>query len=119
MLRIKYMDYSYREGYKISIRKYQSESTGAYYRVLLDENDPEKLRFFIRNERNKEYVYKSGEYTNGNALRKAARKKLSYFGVATGKENRLRNFGLCEKGYSQKQWEAEEMYKIYDEEEKE
>lgn len=97
-LRIKYIDHKYKEGCKISLNDYVSESTGARYRVILNLNDNE---YYIRNERTKEYVFKSNSYGNLNVLKRNARNKLQKFGVNLGREVRQRTFGRCEKNWNQ------------------
>lgn len=92
------------------MRAFTSASTGAKYRVILNLSNPDALEYYIRNERNKELVYKSGQYTNENVLKRAARERLGKFGVPTGKESRQRSFGRCPKGYSQEEWERQELY---------
>lgn len=92
------------------MRAFTSASTGAKYRVILNLSNPDALEYYIRNERNKELVYKSGQYTNENVLKRAARERLGKFGVPTGKENRSRSFGVCEKGMTQEKWEHNELY---------
>lgn len=109
MLRIRYITHKYKKGCMVSNRQHTSKSTGAKYRIVLDLQDPDSMQYYIRNERTKEYVFKSGTYTNLNALKKGARTKLGDFGVVIGKEIRDRNFGLCESGFSQKEWEEKEL----------
>ena len=97
-LRIRYHKHKYKEGCVISGRAYES-NRGAKYRVILNL---EEMEYYIRNERTKEYVKKSTyEYTNLNALKRAARETLGKLGVPLGKEVRQRTFGLCEKGETQ------------------
>lgn len=97
-LRIKYIDHKYKEGFKISLNDYVSESTGARYRIVLNLED---MEYYIRNERTKEYVFKSNSYGNLNVLKRNARNKLQKFGVNLGREVRNRTFGRCDKGFSQ------------------
>lgn len=108
--RIKYCDHKFKEGHKITGKFYVSKITGAKYRVILNLQDPDNLEYYIRNERTKQYVFKSGQYTNLNVLKRKAREELERFGVPLDKESRQRSFGLCEKGYSQKDWENNELY---------
>ena len=81
---------------------FTSSSTGASYRIVLNLED---MEYYIRNERTKEFVFKSKKYTNLNVLKRKARNELSRFGVQLGKESRDRQFGLCPKGMTQKKWE--------------
>lgn len=99
-LRIKYIDHKYKSNHKISLNDYVSESTGARYRIVLNLNDNE---YYIRNERTKEYVFKSNSYGNLNVLKRNARNKLQKFGVNLGREVRNRTFGRCNKGFSQEE----------------
>lgn len=96
--RIKYIDHKFRENSKISLRSYTSEKTGAKYRIVLDLNE---MKYFIRNERTKEFVFKSKDYTNMNVLKRNARAELERFGVNLNRESRDRSFGLCKQGYNQ------------------
>ena len=109
-LRIRYTDHKFKQQHKISMRAFTSASTGAKYRVILNLSNPDAMEYYIRNERTKEYVFKSGTYTNENVLKRAARAKLSKYGVKTGKENRSRSFGVCPKGFTQEEWERQELY---------
>ena len=68
------------------------------------------MEYYIRNERSGEYVYKSGQYTNLNVLKRKAREEIERFGVPLNKEVRSRSFGLCKKGYTQEDWEQKELY---------
>jgi hypothetical protein len=97
-LRILYKEHDSRDGWLISISKFES-GRGAHYRVLLDLNEKQ---FYIRNEYSKEFVVKSVKYGNLNVLKRNARAALGKLGVAIGRECRNRTFGLCEKGTTQK-----------------
>lgn len=96
--RIKYIDHKYRDNHKISLNQYVSESTGAKYRIVLNLED---MEYYIRNERTKEYVFKSNSYTNMNVLKRNARNKLEKFGVKLKREVRQRTFGRCPKNWTQ------------------
>ena len=96
--RIKYIEHKYRENSNISIKAYTSDSTGARYRIILDFDE---MKYYIRNERTKEFVFKSKSYKNLNVLKRLAREELERFGVSLKKEVRDRTFGLCSKGYTQ------------------
>lgn len=98
MLRIRYKDHPTRENCVISINDYVSQKSGARYRVVLDYNE---INFAIRNERTKEFVFKSKNYGNLNVLRRNARAKLKDLGVYVGRESRNRTFGICEKNWTQ------------------
>lgn len=102
--RIKYLDHKYKENHKISTRQFTSQSTGAKYRIILNLTD---MQYYIRNERSKEFSYKSKTYTNLNVLKRVARARLEKFGVSLKREVRERCFGICEKGFSQEKWEQE------------
>jgi hypothetical protein len=104
-LRIRYHDHKYRENHKISGKHFVSVSTGAKYRIILNLND---MEYYIRNERTKEYVFKSGNYTNMNVLKRSARARLEKFGVPLERESRDRSFGICSKGTTQNKWEKEQ-----------
>lgn len=106
--RIKYIDHKYRENSMISAKAYVSESTGARYRIILDFDE---MKFYIRNERTKEFVQKSKAYKNLNVLKRTARSELERFGVNLKREVRDRTFGRCPKGYSQKKHELLESMK--------
>ena len=100
--RIKYIEHKFRENSLISGSSYTSSSTGANYRIVLDLND---MQYFIRNERTKEFVYKSKKYGNMNVLKRNARAELERFGVKLKRESRDRSFGRCAKGYTQNEHE--------------
>lgn len=105
MLRIRYQEHPTREECVISINDFVSQRTGARYKVVIDYRN---MQYAIRNERTKEFVYKSGSYTNKNAIRRAARNRLKAFGVNMGRESRNRTFGRCDKNWTQeKQRELE------------
>ena len=116
MLRIRYTDHKYKKDNKVSIRQYTSKGTGAKYRIILNLENLDPMQYYIRNERTKEYVFKSGTFTNLNVLKRNARAKLGDFGVLIGKEIRDRSFGLCKSGFSQKEWEEKELFGKNDEE---
>ena len=97
--RIRYEDYSYRKGCKISTKTFTSQRTGARYRVVLDV---ENMQYFIRNENSKEFVKKSRVHRNMNVMKREAREQLEKLGVFFHKESRARTFGLCPKGYTQR-----------------
>lgn len=97
-LRIRYEDHEHRENWVISIQKFVSKRNGAKYRVLLDM---ENKTYNIRNERTKEFIYKSKSYGNLNVLKRNARNQLEKLGVELNKEVRDRTFGICPKGYTQ------------------
>jgi len=102
--RIRYVEHKYRDNHKISGKHFVSASTGAKYRIILNLTD---MEYYIRNERTKEYVYKSNTYTNMNVLKRNARARLERFGVPLERESRDRSFGLCSKGTTQTKWEKE------------
>lgn len=108
-LRIKYCDHKFKKDHKITGKFYTSKSTGAKYRVVLNLENPDSLEYYIRNERTKQYVFKSGQYTNLNVLKRKAREELERFGVPLNKESRNRTFGLCKLGTTQNSWEEEEF----------
>jgi len=101
--RIKYIDHKYKENHKISTKSYTSQRNGAKYRTVLNLDD---MQYYIRNERTKEYIYKSKNYTNLNVLKRTARAKLESLGVILKREIRDRQFGKCPKGYNQKTHES-------------
>ena len=103
--RIKYIDHKFKKNHRISTRSYTSQSTGAKYRPILNL---ESMEFYIRNERTKEYVFKSNTYTNLNVLKRSARSKLEKFGVVLKTESRDRTFGLVKTGMTQEKWEEEQ-----------
>jgi len=109
-IRIKYINHKFKDDHKITNKLYTSQSTGANYRIILNLSNPESLEYYIRNERTKQYTFKSGQYTNLNVLKRKAREELQRFGVSLEKEIRNRSFGLCEKDYSQEKWEQNELY---------
>ena len=109
-VRIKYIDHKYKDGCKISAKAYTSQSTGAKYRTILNLDE---MEFYIRNERTKEFIFKSDKYTNMNVLKRNARAKLEKLGVNLGKEVRNRTFGRCPEGYTQ---ETHEMLQNLDKE---
>lgn len=96
--RIRYISHDSKEDCLISLNTYTSKSTGARYRVILNIKD---MWFGIRNERNKEFSFKSKSYGNMNVLKRNARSKLESLGVELLREIRWRTFGLCEKGHTQ------------------
>jgi len=103
--RIKYVDHKYKQNHRVSARAFVSQTTGAKYRPVLNLTD---MEFYIRNERTKKYVHKSGKYTNLNVLKRMARAKLESFGVPLKTESRDRQFGLVEAGMTQQKWEAQQ-----------
>lgn len=107
-LRIRYQPQKGKENTLISINEYVSQRTGARYKVVLDLN---VMVFKIRNERNKEFSFKSKAYGNINVLKRNARARLGELGVPLTREVRDRTFGVCKKGYSQKKHETEEDIK--------
>ena len=100
--RIKYLDHKFKENHKISTKVFVSKFNGAKYRVVLNLDD---MEYYIRNERTKVNIYKSRTYTNINVLKRTARAKLEKLGVELKREIRDRQFGICKKGYSQKDHE--------------
>jgi hypothetical protein len=113
--RIRYVKHKYKPGHVVSGRSFTSKSTGAKYRIVLRNEDKDDMQFFIRNERTKEYVYKSRIHTNLNVLKREARSRLEEFGVELKKEIRDRTFGLCEVGKTQKEHEMLENSEDKDE----
>lgn len=103
--RIAYEEHPTRENTMISRTDFVSQRNGAKYKVVLDMDN---MVFMIRNERKKEFIYKSGQYKSNNSLKHAARIKLSRLGVELGKESRYRTFGKVEKGMTQEKWIKEE-----------
>ena len=102
--RIRYVNHPTKENYLISLNEYISEKTGAKYKIILDLNN---MLYCIRNERNKEFIYKSKKYTNLNVLKRTARAKLESLGVKLARESRDRTFGLCPKNWTQEKQEKE------------
>ncbi len=102
--RIRYTKQPNRENCMISVQKFTSNSTGAKYKVVLDFNDN---TFKIRNERTKEFIYKSKSYGNINVLKRNARKRLEKLGVSLDRAARDRTFGVCKKGYTQEEHETD------------
>lgn len=100
--RIKYLDHEYKENHKISTKQFTSHISGAKYRVILNLED---MQYYIRNERTKEFVYKSKTYTNINVLKRTARARLEKFGVNLKREIRDRTFGVVPAGTTQESWE--------------
>ena len=113
--RIKYINHKYKPGHVISLKAFTSKRTGAKYRIVLRTENKDDMQFFIRNERTKEYVFKSRIYTNNNVLKRDARKKLEYFGVPLKRESRDRTFGVKPSGYDQKTHEMLENLEEKDE----
>ena len=103
--RVKYISHKYKKNHVISTRTFVSQSTGAKYRIILNFDD---MEYYIRNERTKEFIYKSRTYTNLNVLKRVARAKLEKLGVSLKREIRDRQFGICEKGFSQSKLEAQQ-----------
>ncbi len=96
--RIRYVEHKFKTNCMISGRSYLSSKNGATYRVILDLDS---MQYYVRNERNKEYVFKSKQYTNMNVLKRNARAELGRFGVDLSTEVRSRTFGLCPKGMTE------------------
>lgn len=92
--RIKYIDHKFKENHVISTRAFVSKINGAKYRIVLNFDD---MQYYIRNERNKEFIYKSKSYTNMNVLKRTARARLEKLGVELKREVRDRQFGVCKK----------------------
>jgi hypothetical protein len=101
MLRIRYKEHPTKEDCVVSINEYVSKRTGARYRIVIDYK---AMTFAVRNERSKEFIFKSKQYGNKNVLRRNARAKLADLGVEVGRESRNRCFGRCEKGFNQSKW---------------
>ena len=97
--RIKYIDHKFKKNHKITSKQFTSQKTGAKYRIVLNLDG---MEYYIRNERTKEFIYKSKSYTNLNVLKRTARSKLEKLGVSLKREIRDRAFGQCAKGYNQK-----------------
>lgn len=97
--RIRYIDHPTKEDCLISLNEYVSKITGARYKIVLNVKE---MWYGIRNERSKEFSYKSKNYGNLNVLKRTARAKLEDLGVNLSRESRDRTFGLCKEGYSQK-----------------
>jgi hypothetical protein len=100
--RIRYVDHPTKDNCIISLNQYVSERTGAKYKIVLNL---EEMIYGIRNERTKEFVFKSKQYTNLNVLKRTARSKLESFGVNLKRESRDRTFGICSKDYTQEKHE--------------
>ena len=97
--RIRYIETDV-ENVLISNRVFVSQSTGARYSVILDLNN---FTFRIRNENSKTNTAIGGENINNlNVLKRTAKKHLERLGVNFSLESRMRTFGRCEKGYTQK-----------------
>ena len=97
--RIRYIDHPTKEDCLISLNEYVSKSTGARYKIVLNIKE---MWYGIRNERSKEFSYKSKNYGNLNVLKRTARAKLEDLGVNLNRESRDRTFGRCREGYTQK-----------------
>lgn len=83
-----------------SAKVYVSESTGARYKVFINTQE---FSYRIRNELSKTNIIKrEGKISNLNVLKRAAKKSLEKLGVKFSDEQRMRTFGLCDKGYNQK-----------------
>lgn len=90
-----------KDGKLESIKTYVSKTNGARYKVILDLKN---MRFAAKNIRKQKFIApKEQNYTNLNVLKRVARKYLEYLGVSLVSEVRNRNFGRCEKGYSQRE----------------
>jgi hypothetical protein len=103
--RIRYINHPVKEDCLISLNEYVSKSTGARYKIVLNTKE---MWFGIRNERNKEFSYKSKSYGNMNVLKRNARSKLESFGINLTRESRDRTFGLCKEGMTQQKWEKQQ-----------
>lgn len=102
--RIRYVKHPTREECFLSLNQYTSQKTGAKYKIVLDKGN---MKFMIRNERSKEFIFTSKEYKNLHVIKRTARKKLENLGVSLGRESRDRQFGLCDKGFTQSKFEEE------------
>ena len=100
--RIKYIDHKFKKNHKITSKQFTSQKTGAKYRIVLNLDG---MEYYIRNERTKEFIYKSKPYTNLHVLKRLARGKLEKLGVVLKREIRNRTFGICEKNYCQEKHE--------------
>lgn len=108
MKRIRYKK-TEREGIVVSTKVLKSERTGAEYLVYLDLNES---TYKIKNI-NSENVHRGGEnITNLNVLKRTVKARLERMGVRFSEEERERTFGLCPKGYSQKQHEEKSNFNI-------
>ncbi len=97
--RIRYIKYDHRPGCKITLRAFTSSSTGARYRIILNE---EEMEYYIRNERTKVFTKKSRKHKNMNVMKREAREDLESLGVKFKRESRDRSFGVAPKGYDQR-----------------
>jgi len=97
--RIKYKPMKNKENVVESIKSFVSERTGAVYKVRLDLNN---MIYGIKNLNSEQIFYGGENINNYIVLARTARKHLERLGVKLGKESRMRTFGRCEKGYSQK-----------------
>lgn len=100
--RIRYEEHEYKEDCLISVQDFVSSKNGARYRVVLNLKE---MTYHIRNERSKEFIYSSKKYGNLNVLKRTARAKLESYGISLSRESRERTFGLCPKGFTQKEYE--------------
>jgi len=100
--RIKYIDHKFKKGHLISNKSFTSKRSGAKFRIILNLEDKNNMQYYIRNERTKEYSFKSRIHTNINVLKRCAREELIKFGVELQRESRDRTFGLCKSGMTQK-----------------
>ena len=105
--RIRYVEHPTKEECLISLNEYVSKSTGAKYKIVLNLKE---MWYGIRNERSKEFSFKSKNYKNLNVLKRTARSKLEGLGVSLSRESRDRTFGRCPEGMSQSQWERLSQY---------
>lgn len=83
---------------------YYSSKWKVYYRIRLYMKDPGNMGYRILNKINQTIRSKFG-YTNKNVLKRFARRDIMALGVKFVQEhgNRNRTFGLCKKGYTQKE----------------
>lgn len=72
---------------------------GARYKIEIHLNT---MSYRIVNQQNGEAEVSTGKYTNYNVLLKKAKERVYELGVDMPQEVRNRTFGLCPKGYTQK-----------------
>jgi hypothetical protein len=103
--RIRY-DKTREEGKLVSKHTYISKKTGAKYKVFLDVNEK---TYKIKNIGSERITKSGGENINNlNVLKRTVKRELEQLGVSFEVEIRDREFGRCEKGYTQAKHEEQE-----------
>lgn len=92
------------DGFVLESQFFYSPKWDAHYRIRLYMEDPNNMGYKVLDKDNEAKRKKFG-YTNKNVLKRFARYAIMSLGVPFEHEHGKRNrtFGLCQKGYTQKE----------------